>query len=368
MEQNRRKWLKNAGAVLLGLGLSRVSSIAAPMKLISLPHDTAEKIARLSSNENPYGPSAMARAAMAETISLSNRYQWQMIQDLQAAIATKNGLTPGNVLLSAGSTQMIDACVQLAATRKGDLILAKPTFSRWTPAAEKAGLRTIAVPLTADKRHDLHAMLKAVTPDTRMIYICDPNNPTGTVADRSELYSFIKEATKKTLVVVDEAYIDYTGKASVCEFVKENENLLVIRTFSKIYGMAGARVGYALAHNKTIERMGQLQSGANIGVSAVSMAGALASLKDNAFVNDTLIKNERARAYATEEMERLGIHCIPSSSNFIYFSLLNYKIDFFERLRAGNIEGTTIFEEDGKWSRITVGTMEEMQKLISVLG
>ncbi len=246
--------------------------------------------------------------------------------------------------------------------------MADPTYSYWSHTAQALGLKKIAVPLTADKRHDLPAMLKAIQPDTRLIYICNPNNPTGTICDREALTAFVQEATKKTLVLVDEAYIDFTKQQSLSALVLENKNLVIAKTFSKIYGLAGARLGYAIAHAATLEQLGQLQSWVNGGVSVVSVAGALASLNDEAFVKDTYTLNEKAKAYTIKEFERFSIPSIPSHTNFLYFSLASYTKDFFEQLKKNNIARTRIYEEQGKWSRITIGTMQEMQRFIGALG
>ena len=366
MKQDRRHWLKLVGLVAVGVGVQRGGAIAAPVRRV-LPEGLSGGPLRLSSNENPYGPSPKARAAMAEAVGLSNRYQWDMILGLMRAIAAKYSLAEANVLVGAGSTQLIDAVVQHAAMNKGSFVVSAPTFSRWTGAAEKSGLQKIEVALTAQKKNDLNGMLAAMRADTQLVYLCNPNNPTGTYCRREDILLFLKEATKKALVLVDEAYLEYSDEASLAGLVAENRNLVVVKTFSKIYGLAGARIGYALGHEKTIEKIGALQSGSNIGISAVSLAGALASLKDEDFVKETQFKNATARAYASAHMERLKISCIPSCTNFIYFSLAKYQEDFFARLKVHNIEGTNLFEEQGKWSRITVGTEAEMEQFINAI-
>ena len=167
--------------------------------------------------------------------------------------------------------------------------------------------------------------------------------------------------------MIDEAYIDFSGQESVCKLVMENKNLVIAKTFSKIYGLAGARVGYAIANDSTLEQISLLQSWPNGGISAVSVAAALASLQDENFVKETFSLNEKAKQYTIQQLKLLKIPCIPSCSNFIYFSLADYKKDFFEQLKNNNISGTKIYEENGKWSRITIGTMDEMQKFISAL-
>ena len=168
--------------------------------------------------------------------------------------------------------------------------------------------------------------------------------------------------------MVDEAYLDFTDQPSVSNLVTDNKNLIVVKTFSKIYGLAGARIGYAIAHKDTINHFADdLQTWANGSVSVVSRAGAIASLTDNDFVSQCYSKNEAARKYTIEQLTQLNITCIPSHTNFIYFSLTNYKKDFLALLKSNNIQGTYIYEEDGKWTRITVGTMDEMQKFITAI-
>ncbi len=367
MQTNRRNWLKQIGLVSAGLSIAPFKTFALPETNLLTPAPTGDSPIRLSANESPYGPSPLARVAMAESINNSNRYNWNTTGDLISALAEKNNVSTDNILIGAGSTEILDSVVRYVAAQKGNFVVANPSYTNWTKAAEKQGLKKTAVPLTKDKKHDLPAMLAAIDTDTRLVYICNPNNPTGTVCEREALLSFITEATKKTIVMVDEAYIDFTDQLSVSVLVTENTNLVVIKTFSKIYGLAGARIGYAMAHPNLINKMNELQSWANGGVSLVSRAGAIASLNDSDFIKQCYTKNEAARKYTIEHMTALGISCIPSHTNFIYFSLANYKKNYSALLKSNNIQGTHIYEEDGKWTRITVGTMDEMKKLIAAL-
>ncbi len=362
---SRRDWFRKTGLAALGLSLAPLKGFA--LKDVDMPVITGDTPVRLSSNENPYGPPMASRTAMAAAVNGSNRYSWSQTSQLAAAIAKKNGLSEDNVLLSAGSIEMLDIAGRLAVKAKGSIVIADNTFSYWTGAAMQLGAEIIEVPLTAAKKVDLDATLKAMRPNTRLVYICNPNNPTGTLLKAADLINFIKEASRKAIVLVDEAYIEFTNETSMATLVKDNKNVIVTRTFSKIYGLAGARVGYALAHADTIKEMDRMQAYVLGGVSAVSGAGALAALDDTAFVAKTKTLNEAAKSYTIREMEKLGISCIPSSTNFLYFSLANYKKDFFKQLENNAIEGTDIFEEDGKWSRITIGTMEDMQKLIKAI-
>ncbi len=363
---NRRTWLKKIGLGTLGLGVSQYASFGQPMTAAIKSKSDDQTIA-LNANENPYGPSPLARIAMAESINSSNRYGWSINSKLISTIAQKNELSREHITLGAGSTKILNLALLYASMNKGSLVMADTTFDFWKSPAKTLGLNEIKIPLTADKKHDLKAMLKAIEPDTRMVYICNPNNPTGTICDRNELVSFVREVSKKTLVLLDEAYIELTDQKSLAYLVTTTKNLIITRTFSKMYGLAGARIGYAIAHKATIKKLKSLQSWPGGSLSLVSKAGALASLKDTTFQKETFNLNRTVRAYTIKQLELLNIKCIPSHTNFLYFSLANYDKDFFEQLENHDILGTRIYEANGQWSRITIGTMDEMKTFISAL-
>ncbi len=367
-KNNRRDWLKLAGLGITGMSIGQLNSFAnvTPISTTLQPNRNNATIL-LRSNENPYGPSPKARIAMSEHINDSNRYGRSVRSNLISAIAEENEVSKEQILLEAGSTKILDLLLQFSATKKGNFVLAKNTYNYWTSPSNELGIQRIEVPLKNDKKHDLKALLNAIETDTRMMYICNPDNPTGTIIERDELKLFINEATKKTMVVVDEAYIEYSNQKSVSNLTIENKNLIVVRTFSKMYGLAGARVGYAIANKSSVDKLRKLQSWSNGSVSVISAAGALASLRDMTFRKKVYLENEKVKKYTIEEFERIGISCIQSHSNFIYFSLANYKKDFFKQLEENNILGTRVYEEDGKWSRITIGTIEEMKKVVASL-
>ncbi|WP_337967276.1 histidinol-phosphate transaminase [uncultured Flavobacterium sp.] len=363
---NRRNWLKQIGLGTIGLGFCQLDAFASPTEEYILP-DLDNSPILLRSNENPYGPSPLARAAMAKSINTSNRYGWTLWPELITLIAKKNNVSDNNITLGAGSTEILDLVLQYTASKKENFIMAETTFDYWTAPYEKLGLKKITVPLTKDKKHDLPAMLKAIDSETKMIYICNPNNPTGTICNREELVSFINEASKKVIVFVDEAYIDFTKEQSLTNLVIENKNVIITKTFSKMYGLAGARVGYAVAHSATIDEINNFKSSPNMSVSVVSATAAIASLNDENFVRQVYTSNEEVKKYTIEQLTKLNLECIPSYSNFVYFSLENYKKDYFKQLESHNIMGTRIYEENGKWTRITIGTLKEMQRFIAAI-
>lgn len=367
METNRRNWLKHIGLGIAGIGLTNFQSIASPAQDLLNDFTETDGPIKLSSNENPYGPSPLARKAFAENIQISNRYNWDLTAEFMEALARKNKLIADNILLGAGSTEILNLVARYAGLEKGSLVIADPSYAYWTGAAQKLGLTSINVPLTSDKKHDLPAMLKAIRPDTKLIYVCNPNNPTGTICEREALVNFINDASKNAIILVDEAYLDFTTQQSLGNLVTDNKNLIIVKTFSKIYGLAGARIGYAMANKDTIEKLSELQSWANGSISVASTAAALASLKDDKFVSDTFSRNDKIRQYTIEQLEKLNLSCIPSHTNFIYFTLTNYKKNYFQQLEDNKIIGTKIYEEQGSWTRITVGTMQEMEKFIRAI-
>ena len=367
MTSNRRSWLKHIGLGVAGIGLANFKSLASPTENFinfSLDNDLPVK---LRSNENPYGPSPFARTAFAQNVNISNRYNWELTSELITALSKKNNLTPDNILLGAGSTEILDLVARYCASKKGNFIIADPSYAYWTDPVEKFGFTKISVPLTKDKKTDLEAMLKAVNSNTKLVYICNPNNPTGTICEREALVKFINQVSKNVIILVDEAYIDFTTEQSLCNLVNDNQNLVIAKTFSKIYGLAGARIGYGIANKTTIEKLSELQSWVNGSVSVASTAAAIASLKDQEFVSKTYSLNESVRKYTIDELQKLNLRCIPSYSNFIYFSLANYKKDFFKQLADNSILGTRFYEEEGKWTRITIGTKQEMEKFIKAI-
>ncbi|WP_316819283.1 histidinol-phosphate transaminase [Pedobacter nyackensis] len=368
MSTNRRFWLKQLGLGIAGLGLSSFKtfgSVAMPEVMEDALEDNP--LILLRSNENPYGPSPLSLKAFSDNLKISNRYNWEVSPQLISAISKKNNVNDENILLGAGSTEILDLVARYVGLEKGEYVIADPSFDYWTVVLDNLGLTKIKVPLSADKKIDLNAMQNKISPATKLVYICNPNNPTGTVCERDLLLKFIAEVPSEALILVDEAYLEFTQQQSVIPLINEHPNLVVAKTFSKIYGLAGARIGYAVAHQTMIKKLGNLQSSATISVGILSKLAAMAALKDDKFVSECYALNENAKKYTADELKKLNLDYIPSSTNFIYFSLANFKQDYFQKLTDNNIQGTRIYEEQGKWTRITVGTMKEMKRFIQAI-
>lgn len=361
---HRRAWLRQSSLAIAGLTFAGKISARTNGQTIAdnfLPPGPV----RLTSNENPYGPSPMARKAMADAIALSNRYPWETTTALRKQIGNLVGLSEDHVLMGSGSTEILGLVALHAAMAKGNAVTGAPSFQSWVPVAERHGLEVIRVPLTREKKLDLAAMRSKVNGQTKLVYVCNPNNPTGTVLPSADVKNFVEEVSKRSLVLLDEAYIEYCDEPTLAGLVTSNKNIIIARTFSKIYGLAGARIGYALAHPDTLGKLAALQPWPNGGTGLVSVMGAMASLQDKEFLRTTKASNKKAGVYAMDSLKSMGYECIPSNTNFLYYSVKSFNGNWTELLKEKNILTGRIVEEEGKWTRTTIGTMEEMQAFIA---
>lgn len=363
---DRRNWLRQSGLALAGVafagnGFSRNTNHPFGWD------DEAVEIIRIGSNENPYGPSPMAREAMMKAIATSNRYPWDITTQLREKIGKQFGLTSDHVLMGAGSSELLGVTAALAAVKPGNAVAAYPTFRLWFNAAENLGLKIKTVPCTPDKKHNLQDMLNAMDGETRMVYIVNPHNPTGTVVPAADLQAFVERMSEKAIVLLDEAYTEYSDEPSLAKLVAGNTNLVIAKTFSKIYGLAGARAGFVLAHPETIKKMGSFMPWANAGTSAVSLAGALASMDDHAFTKMTRTKTDEVRKMLHQEMGKMNIPFTNSTTSFIYYDTSSLPTDLAKACEAAGIQGVRTFEQGTGWRRTSIGTMAEMEKFIGVL-
>ena len=366
MNINRRDWLKTAFLGSAALTLSPLEFLANETPNFNELKNSNETI-RLCFNENPFGTSPKALEAMQKSLSLSSRYDFKLADVLCEKIAGNNNVKKENILVSAGSSFLLELITKYVSLDKGHIIIPDPSFTIFAPIAEFLGMSKSVIPLNDKKKIDLVKMKSSIQKDTKLIYICNPNNPTGDLLSRAEIENFIKSIPDNIIVLVDEAYIEFTTQKSLSDLVDVYKNLIVTRTFSKLYGFAGARLGYAIGHPKMIENLKKLQSwsGAEIGV--VTMAGAIAAMDDQEFITKVLDNNKKVKDFTISEFNIRGIKTIPSSANFVYFSLENYKSDYFKKLKEAKILGGKTYEEKGKWTRISLGTMEEMRKYFDVI-
>jgi histidinol-phosphate aminotransferase len=327
---------------------------------------------QLNRNENPYGLSPKAIHAINASVKYGNRYPNEARDKLKEELASRYNITKDHIFITAGSNEVLCLVVLYASKKQGNLVTASPTYAVPANYARALDMETIIVPLTTEKVLDLNAMAAKVNQNTSLVYVCNPNGPTGTIVTTKNLAGFCSEVSKKTKVLVDEAYLDFvtTGdNESMIPLVENNRNVIISKTFSKIYGMAGLRVGYVIAHPDTIKEISSLHMGAGLaGACGTSMAAASASLADEDFYNDCLKKIKQTYAYTAEQFTLLKIPFIPSHGNFIFFNCDWYTGDLNTEMKARGVAiGSVIKDVDGKWIRLTIGTNQEMKTFFSAL-
>ncbi len=279
MNINRRDWLKTAFLGSAALTLSPLEFLANETPNFNELKSSNETI-RLCFNENPFGTSPKALEAMQKSLSLSSRYDFKLADVLCEKIAGNNNVKKENILVSAGSSFLLELITKYVSLDKGHIIIPDPSFTIFAPIAEFLGMSKSVIELNDKKKIDLEKMKNSIQKDTKLIYICNPNNPTGDLLSRLEIENFIKSIPDNIIVLVDEAYIEFTTQKSLSDLVDVYKNLIVTRTFSKLYGFAGARLGYAIGHPKMIENLKKLQSWSGAEISVVTMAGAIAAMDD----------------------------------------------------------------------------------------
>jgi len=368
---SRRQWLQQSSFALLGLGISFKSmGNEEGIKRIT---GIENGLVNLGSNENPYGISAKAKQAILDMMGETNRYPFN-IASLQSAKKTLGDyykVSEDQVLITAGSGEGLAMLARHF--NKGNIVTADITFGVLPNTAKKIGTKVIEIPLTREKVHDLPAMMKAINNETQLVYICNPANPTATILKPDELKRFCEEASKKTVVLIDEAYNEFlenSDSQSMIGLIEKNPNLLVIKTFSKIHAMAGLRIGFVIGHPTLIKKLqpDYFQS-SQLAVSVLSLNAAMASLNDEPHKLMSRQNNEAARKYAMDEMKKMGIQFIPSYTNFIFYPVKNYPGDYAaDMLDKHKIIMRSSKYGDGQWARVSIGTIEEMKQFIQVIG
>jgi histidinol-phosphate aminotransferase len=334
---------------------------------------TAGAVVRLSSNENPYGPSSKALKAMTDAFGLSCRYPDDTAELLIDALAKHNGVNRDQILLGDGSGEILKICAETftgstngknATGGRGKLVVADPTFEAILAHAKVYGADVAKVPLTLTFSHDLSKM--AIAAKEGLIYICNPNNPTASITPKSELNAFIAKASRQTMILVDEAYHHYADSPdyeSVIPLIKDNPNLIVARTFSKIYGMAGLRCGYCVAQREVIERMRPHQSWDSVNLMA--LAAATASLNDPDQVANGRRLNSEAKAFVISELDKMGYEQIPSQANFIMFNVKGPVVPLIQGLKQRNVQVGRLFPALPNHMRLTIGKKTEMEAFLA---
>src|SRR5437899_4877414 len=365
MSISRRKF-----AQLLGISAATVVvrppvSFAKPTQSVTTPLAEDGGIVRLSANENPYGPCPKALQAMTDSFGLACRYPDEHNNVLIDKLAKLNGVNHDQILLGDGSGEIRKLCAEtFTGPQNGKLVAADPTFEAILNNASANGAEVVKVPLTSSFQHDLSKMLDSAK--AGLIYVCNPNNPTASITPKDELRDFIATTPPQTMILVDEAYFHYADSPdyeSVIALTKDHPNLIVSRTFSKIYGMAGLRCGYCVAQKETIDRMRPYQMWDSVNIMA--LAAASASLDDPDQVPNGQRLNSEAEMFVTSELDRAGYKTIPSQANFIMIDCRPNVVPIIKAMKEQNVHVGRLFPALPNHMRVTIGKKTEMETFVS---
>lgn len=318
---------------------------------------------RLSSNENPLGLSPAAREALIEAIVDANRYPGNYRQPLLEELARFLDVKTENLTLGFGSTEILQVATQAFQGPNTPLIIATPTFEDVMDYQDTMPFAVTAIPLTADLQHDVGRMREVASRRPSLVYFCNPNNPTGTVTSSRDIDAWIADAPETTTFLMDEAYLEYVTDDAfwpALKWIEQKPNVIVIRTFSKIFAMAGLRLGYAVSHPSTAARLNEhtVQNSPNV----LAGAAGVASLRDEGLVARSVAVNEESRAIVLQTLDELGLEYLPTNTNFIMHRINGDLATYRNRMaQAGLLVGRD-FPPMLEYNRVSFGLPNEMDQ------
>ena len=326
-----------------------------------------KKIVKLASNENPLGISPKARAAIKKALAELGRYPDGNAFELKAALSRRHGVPQECIVVGNGSNDLLEMAAGAFLAPGRAAVYSQHAFAVYPLATQARGATGIVV-RAKNYAHDLAAMLAAITPETRVVFIANPNNPTGTFATGGEIGNFLARVRRDVAVVVDEAYTDYLPpnlRYDSVALLKKYPNFIVTRTFSKVYGLAGLRVGFGLMHPDVAELLNRVRQPFN--VNSLALAAAAAALEDRKFVAKSTKMNRSGLAKLERALKTLGLETIPSCANFITFRVSRARTVYERLLRQGVIVRPLAGYDMPDHLRVTVGTPKENGKFLKAL-
>mgnify|MGYP000297485708 FL=1 len=322
------------------------------------------EVIKLASNENPFGCSKNVEKVLKDFLSDIALYPDGNATVLREKLAAKHGLKPEQFIFGAGSNEIITFIAQVFLNPGDESIYADPSFTWYDTAVKMSGANPVTIPLK-DCAHDLDAMKNAVSDRTKIIWICNPNNPTGTIVTTQQLDNFLESVPGNIVIVLDEAYYEYARGDVYPETVpllEKYPNLIILRTFSKAYGLASLRVGYGMASGEIVSYLNRIRPPFNI--NTLAQMAAAAALDDQDFVQNTVTETRKGLNFLYNAFDEMNLHYVKSYTNFIWVETCLPSKELFDKLLR---KGVIIRPFMGNWVRITVGTHEENNKLISAM-
>lgn len=356
---DRRQWLKTAG---LTSGFTFMGGFGA-MAFSTEPRAPKDLngVARLNSNENPFGPSETVREVLRNSLQFACRYPSINFQSLVEQIAEKEGVSKNHIVVTGGSTEGLKAAGLTFGINGGEIIAADPTFQSLLSYGENFGAHIHRVPVDSEMGHDLDEMERRITSKTGLVFICNPNNPTGTLLEKDKLKDFCSSVSTRTIVFSDEAYYDFITEPeypSMVELVKENLNVIVSKTFSKVYGLAGLRIGYLVTRPDIATR---LKRSVMAMTNVLAIEAAKAALKDDAFYKLSVTHNSAAKNQIYKTLNDLNLDYIKSHTNFVFFKTGRPVTEMITAMEKQHVLIGRPFPPFTDWARISTGTMDDMK-------
>ena len=364
---DRRQWLRTAGIGGAFSLLGGWKALASPEVWEVSEQWPGDAPVRLSSNENPYGPSKRVREAIIKSLDDGCRYPFARTGSLMEALARKEGVSPDHLVLTAGSTEGLKTAGLTYGIQGGEIVASNPTFHVLMEYAEQFGAYVHRVPVNERLGHDLEAMERRISHLTKLVFVCNPDNPTGTLLPAARMRDFCTSVSNRAVVFADEAYFDYVtepGYPSMTELVKEGMNVIVSRTFSKVYGLAGIRIGYLVARPDIAAR---LRKNVMANLSMPAIHAATAALEDEEFYRFSLKKNEEAKTAIYKTLDRLGMKYAPSHANFVFFQTGRPVQEFNKAMADKGVIVGRAFPPLLDWCRVSTGTEEEVGRFVRAL-
>jgi len=327
-------------------------------------------IVKLASNENPLGPSPMAIQAIKDEAENVFLYPESSAPALREAIGNKFNIMSDQVLIGNGGEEILKFIAQMFINKGDEAVMGKPTFGLYNISVSHMGGVPVEIPLTDRFEHDFEAMLDAVNEKTKLVYICNPNNPTGNIMTAEKVHKFIQKLPRDIIVILDEAYYDYAIKNPAypdgLKILDDRPNTVILRTFSKVAGIAGVRIGYAISTEEIIGEMTKVKGVFN--ASRIAQVAGLAALKDTSHIEDTVELNYESLNLMIDCFEKNGLDYIPSNANFIFMKTeISSRIVNEELLKRGVIIRPGFLWGQENWNRISTGTREQTLRFIKSL-